>query len=162
MKDYIFIPHGTYCCPKCNREFNFYGTAGCIICPRCDCDLTNYVLRSMEPEMKITKPGTYRDESNRKVEIIDIRDGLAIGWFTEVVPIAAGSWHTRTGNDTENSKRGSNIVGAWEPVTKTVELWLCKGDASFVCFGHGPEPPSGLCLIARKSVTITEGEGMNP
>ena len=112
-----------------------------------------------QPALQIATPGLYRDESDRKIEVLAIRDGFAIGYLPYTCPPAHGCWDAATGRDTDNPGRGSNLVAEWrEPRSQTVTFAMIerRGEIEVVWARN-----VGIAnVLARRTVTITEGEGI--
>ena len=115
--------------------------------------------------MRIEKPGLYRTREGKKAEVVAVRHGFASG-FCDHVPTAwvCGSgqhWNRCTGTDGSDQRLA--IVAEWrDPETETVELELCRNlsGGTFTRFRH--HHASNVTLLARRTITITEGEGMEP
>lgn len=113
--------------------------------------------------MRIEKPGFYRTKNGKKVEVVAVRDGYAIG-FCKIGPLSwcddGRHWNRETGAN--GSDQNLAIVAEWrDPAIETVVLELCISDAGtrFTRFAYNH--PGPVTIIARKTITITEGEGMS-
>lgn len=113
--------------------------------------------------MKIEKPGHYRTRDNRKVEVVDMRKGYAIG-FCDNVPtawICDGGQHWNRCSGSDGSDQRLAIVAEWrEPVQQAVTLALVERQSGIDVvwsrnIGHSK-------VLARRTITITEGEGLEP
>jgi len=111
--------------------------------------------------VKIEKLGFYRTLNNQKVEVVAARNGYAVG-FCDTNPL---TWlddgqHWNWGSGTNGSDQGLAIVAEWrEPRSQTVTFALIerRGEHEVVWARN-----LGLSkVLATRTVTITEGEGMD-
>jgi hypothetical protein len=134
--------------------------------------IPSFVAEKIHPtrrDIKVLAPGFYRDELGRKVEVVAIRDDLAIGIWPETVPQAVGCWYARTGRDANNQERGSNLVGPYcKPDVRTVEVRMVRLPNREIRIdmrnirNYLTEDSVILneTVVASRIITITEGEGM--
>lgn len=110
--------------------------------------------------MKIEKPGFYRARDNRRVEVVAVRGGYAVG-FCQLCPRTwlddGRRWNEASG--AEGCDQRLAIVDEWrEPEQQTVTFALVERPG-------GPEVVWSRNIgtsrvLAIRTVTITEGEGM--
>jgi hypothetical protein len=114
------------------------------------------------PPFKIEKPGFYRARDNRRVEVMCVRDGYAVGFDnTSALTWLVDGRHWNWASGTEGSSRSLDLVAPWrEPVSRTLELRMVRGLDDLYVYLDDPTCSPSEHLVARRLVTITEGEGM--
>lgn len=113
--------------------------------------------------MKIEQPGYYRTKLRHRAEVVAVRDNRAIGWVEDGRAPHPSAWKTEDG-DVWNGRWGDELVARWhEPVSRTMEIYLADrpGD-NLVILEAGRPYPSLERVIAHRTVTIKEGDGMGP
>jgi len=126
--------------------------------------------------MFIDKPGFYKDQLGRKWEIVSIRITSAMGWLITdesadglahecpaVWDIAAGGACVWTDQVLAGEYEDCDLVAEWkEPHFATFVLYLFVTQSgqvqASVCHVSDQAPSN---VLARKEVTIIEGEGIN-
>lgn len=112
------------------------------------------------PAFRIEKPGHYRARDNRRLEVVAVRDGYAVG-FDSKVPLTwlADGRHWNWASGTGGSDQSLAIVSEWsEPIQQTVTFALVERQAGSKVVW---ERNIGLSnVLAIRTITITEGEGM--
>jgi len=113
--------------------------------------------------VKIEKPGNYRTRDNRRVEVVAVRDGYAVG-FDSKCPLTwlSNGQHWNWFNGTEGSAKTLDIVSEWrEPVSEPVTIELCLNVNGEPFVRMAGNYGSATKVLARRTITITEGEGMS-
>jgi hypothetical protein len=111
--------------------------------------------------MKIEQPGFYRTRDNRKVEVVAVRDGYAVGFDnTWALTWLVDGQHWNWASGTAGSSRSLDLVAEWrEPKrSQTFEVALVERHGEIDVLWR--RQAYGEKILARRTITITEGEGM--
>jgi hypothetical protein len=109
--------------------------------------------------VRIEKPGTYKTLSGLKAEVTEIRGDHAIGWIHREGTAQPAAWLVVNAR-IWNGWNSDQLVSEWrDPVQQTVTFALVERQS-------GPEVVwerniGGSRVLATKTITITEGEGMS-
>jgi hypothetical protein len=110
--------------------------------------------------VKIEKPGFYRTAGGHKAQVIDIQGNFAVGWVPRRGLLNPHHW--RTNGSVWNGDCDTDIVSEWrDPVSHSITLELCLNTADQPFIRTAGNYGQDLKVLARKTITITEGEGMS-
>lgn len=111
--------------------------------------------------MKISKPGKYRTKRGLRAEVTSTRNNKAIGWVEEDGQSHPSAWGTEEGN-VWHGRWGDDLVDEWrDPVTQSITLELCLNTAGEAFIRTAGNYGQAIKVLARRTITITEGEGMS-
>jgi hypothetical protein len=109
--------------------------------------------------VKIEKPGTYKTQGGDKADVTEIRGDYAIGWIYREGASTPTAWRVADAK-VWNGWNSDQLVAEWrEPVQQTVTFALVARQAGIdVVWSRNI---CGAKVLAIRTVTITEGEGMS-